>query len=321
MSKAPPARVRAWTVGALIREGTRCFRRARIAFGHGTLNATDEAAWLVSHVLRHAPDEIGSLWSNRVSHRAASRILALFRRRVRERQPAAYLTREAWLADVRFYVDKRVIVPRSHIAGLLKAGLEPWIGPAGRVRSVLDLCTGSGCLAVLAARAFPHARVDGADISHAALEVAHRNVGAHHLSRRIRLICSDLYSRLHGRRYDLIVCNPPYVTTSSMQKLPLEYRHEPALALKGGPDGLDLVRRILAESAAHLKPRGVLVMEVGRGRHRLERAFPRASFIWPEADYGGAVFLLGRDELETQRWGISSEVRSSRTRLRVSSRN
>lgn len=319
MSTARPARARAWTVGALIREGTRCFRKARIVFGHGTLNAADEAAWLVSHVLRRAPDEIGLSWSKIVSDRAASRILALFRRRIRERQPAAYLTHEAWLVGARFHVDKRVIVPRSHIAGLLKAGLEPWLGHADRVRSVLDLCTGSGCLAVLAAHAFPRAHVDAADISRRALQVARRNVNAHHLARRIRVIHSDLYSKLHGRRYDLIVCNPPYVTTYSMRRLPPEYRHEPALALGGGPDGLDLVRRILAESAAHLKPRGVLVVEVGRGRNRLERAFPRAPFVWPEADFGSAVFLLDRDDLETQRWASSSEARSSRTRPRVSS--
>jgi len=304
-----------------VRHGARRFRRARIALGHGTLNATDEAAWLVAHALHRAPDEIGFSWSETVSDKAASRILILFRRRIRERQPAAYLTHEAWLGGVRFYVDKRVIVPRSHIAGLLKAGLEPWISRSGRVRSVLDLCAGSGCLAVLAAHAFPRARVDAADISRSALEVARRNVGAHHLVRRIRLIHSDLYLKLHGRRYDLIVCNPPYVTTSSMQRLPPEYRHEPALALKGGPDGLQLVRRILAESAAHLTPRGMLVVEVGRGRNRLERAFPRVPFVWPDTDYGGAVFLLGRDDLETQRWESSREARSSRTRPGASSRN
>ncbi len=223
--------------------------------------------------------------------------MRLFDRRVRERKPAAYLIREAWLGDHRFYVDERVIVPRSHIAGLLREGLSPWLARPGNVRSVLDLCTGSGCLAILAAYAFPDAHIDAADISCPALAVARRNVRTHRLTRRVRVIRSDLYSKLRGKRYDLIFCNPPYVTGDAMRRLPPEYRHEPRLALAGGVEGLDVVRRLLMESGAHLKPKGLLVVEVGRGRRRLERSLPRIGFVWPEAVAGSAVFLVERDGL------------------------
>ena len=231
----------------------------------------------------------------------AERIIRLFNRRIRERKPAAYLIREAWLGDRRFYVDERAIVPRSHIAALLHEGLSPWIRRPDNIRSVLDLCTGSGCLAVLAAYAFPNARIDATDISRPALEVARRNVRAHRLTRRVRVIRSDLYSRLRGKRYDLVLCNPPYVTSNAMRRLPAEYHHEPRLALAGGADGLDVVRRILAESGAHLQPGGLLVVEVGRGRRRLERSFPDMGFVWPESVAGSAVFLIGRGGLPKSR--------------------
>ncbi len=312
---------RAWTVGALVRYGARRFRRARLAFGHGTSNAADEAAWLVSHVLREVPEAVHPARSDTVSPATAKGILGLFDRRIRERLPAAYLTREAWLGDLHFYVDPRVIVPRSHIAALLREGLEPWIGDPDRIRSVLDLCTGGGSLAILSARVFARARIDAADVSRAALAVARRNVSGHRLGGRIRLIESDLFAKLRGRRYDLIVCNPPYVTTSSMRRLPPEYRHEPELALAGGPDGLGLVRRLVAEAGAHLKPRGLMVVEVGRGRKRVERAFPGIRFIWPDAAPGGAVFVLEREALPAQRSDKPSEARSSRVRPEVSSRN
>ena len=264
------------------------------------MNAADEAAWLVSHALREAPAAVHPGRSDTVPPAAAKRIYRLFERRIRERIPAAYLTREAWLGELRFYVDQRVIVPRSHIAALLRERLEPWIGDPGRIGSVLDLCTGCGSLAILSARAFERARTDATDISRAALAVARRNVRTHRLGRRIRLIRSDLLTKLHGRRYDLIVCNPPYVTASSMRRLPPEYRHEPGLALAGGPDGLDIVRRVIAEAGAHLKPHGVMVVEVGRGRQRVERAFPAIPFIWPDAAPGSAVFVLERAALARQ---------------------
>ena len=286
-----------WTAATLIAEGARRFRRARLAYGHGVTNARDEAAWLALHALKLPFDAGPALRARPVGAAAARRALDFFDRRVRDRRPAAYLTREAWLGGLSFYVDERAIVPRSHIAGMLEDGLAPWIPGPGRVRSVLDLCTGSGCLAILAARAFRRARVDAADISAAALAVARINVRRHAMGKRVRLVRSDLYSALKGRRYDLIVCNPPYVTTASMRRLPREYRREPRLALAGGADGLAAVRVILREAAAHLAPGGLLVMEVGSGRRRVERAFPRVEFTWAEVPGGGDVLVAERGQL------------------------
>jgi ribosomal protein L3 glutamine methyltransferase len=286
----------AWTVATLIREGARRFRRAALAYGHGTTNARDEAAWLTLHALGITDSGAAAL-PRRVRSSEARRVLALFERRIRTRKPAAYLTRQAWLAGVPFYVDERVIVPRSHIAGMLQDRLAPWAGDPGRIGTVLDLCTGSGCLAVLAARAFPRARVDAADISPAALAVARLNLRRHRLDRRIRLIRSDLFAALGERRYDVIVCNPPYVTAASMRRLPPEFRREPRLALAGGADGLDAVRAILREAAGHLTRSGMLVMEVGSGRGRVERAFPRLPVTWAETPGGGDVLLVQREAL------------------------
>ena len=224
------------------------------------------------------------------------RVLALVERRVREKIPVAYLTHEAWLGEYSFYVDGRVIIPRSFIAELMRERFEPWLQRP--VRDALDLCTGSGCLAVLLAKTFPAARVDAADLSPEALAVARRNVARYRLGRRIRLVRSDLFSRLKDRRYDLIVCNPPYVNAASMRALPREYRHEPALALAGGTDGLTLVRKILAIAAEHLRPGGLLVCEIGHNRRVLERAYPSVPFAWPETSAGpGHVFVLKRKDL------------------------
>lgn len=297
MSRHDTSSAHGWTAGKLVREGARRFRRARLVFGHGTVNATDEAAWLVRHALNLKPQTTPDDLSRVVAPGVAKKTLRLFEQRIRERKPAAYLLHQAWLGNLCFYVDKRVIVPRSHIAVMLQGALAPWVRQPDRVKRVLDLCTGSGCLAVLAARAFPNAQVDAADISASALSVARRNVRDHRLERRIRLFRSDLFSELEGKRYDLILCNPPYVTTASMRRLPPEYRHEPELALAGGTDGLDTVRRIIAESGAHLKPGAVLVIEVGGGRRRVERAFPRIAFIWPDTDAAGDVLVLEREAL------------------------
>lgn len=286
---------RRWTVGELVETGARRFRRAGLAFGHGTFNARDEAAYLALHALRLPAAYSPKLSRHKASPDGARHVLDLFERRIRERKPAAYLTREAWLGDLRFYVDERVIVPRSHIAGLLHGGLAPWISGSGAVRAGLDLCTGSGCLAIVMARAFPRARIDASDLSAPALEVARINVRRHRLGRRIRLVRSDLLAALRGRRYDLIVCNPPYVTGQSMRRLPAEYRHEPRQALAGGHDGLDLVRRILRRAPRHLAPGGVLLVEVGSGRRAVEKAWPRLPFTWLDED--GGVFLLTREEL------------------------
>jgi ribosomal protein L3 glutamine methyltransferase len=299
VSKAGGKRQRApgsgWTAAALIAEGTRRFRRIRLAYGHGTANARDEAAWLTLHALKLPPAATRAALARPVAPRQAARVLALFERRVRSRKPAAYLTREAWLAGLPFYVDERVIVPRSHIAGMLTNRLAPWTSPG--VKSVLDLCTGSGSLAILAARAFPRARIDATDISAAALAVARINVRRYRMGRRIRLVRSDLYAALGGRRYDVIVCNPPYVTAASMRRLPREYRREPRIALAGGVDGLDAVRAILQGAEAHLEPGGTLVMEVGSGRARVERASPRTAFTWAETPGGGDVLVARREDL------------------------
>ena len=263
-------------LGTLIRQTERRLRAARLHYGHGTDNAHDEAAFLVLRGLG-LPFDADLERSAR-----PERVEALVRRRIEERIPAAYLLKEAWLDGARFYVDRRVIIPRSHIAFLLK---ELRVTP----KRVLDLCTGSGCLAILAARAFPRARVDASDISAAALAVAARNVRMHRLASRIRLIRSDLYSALRGR-YDLVISNPPYVSTPSMRKLPPEYRHEPGLALGGGRDGLQFVSRILAGAAQHLSAEGILMCEIGENRKTLARAYPSTSFRWPRDE----VFTLAR---------------------------
>ena len=285
-------------MGGLVRHGARRFRAAHLVFGHGTRNARDEAAYLALRALNLPLDTTAGDLDRPVDAHDARRVLSLFERRVRSRKPAAYLTREAWLGDFRFHVDERVVVPRSHIAGLLRENLAPWMPDRRAIRSILDLCTGSGCLAVLLAHSFPGARIDATDTSSAALAVARMNVGKYRLTRRIRLIKSDLFSALGGKQYDLIVSNPPYVTTAGMRRLPREYRHEPRVALAGGRDGLDMVRRILLQAPAHLNPGGLLMVEVGRGRRRLEHAFPRVAFTWPEGAGGDAVFLVEREEID-----------------------
>lgn len=262
------------------------------------LGPRDEAAYLVLHALKLPVDASERILARPVSLDDAGRARDLFDRRIRSRKPAAYLTREAWLGRHRFYVDERVIVPRSHIAGLLDEKLAPWIARPRRISNALDLCTGSGCLAIVLARAFPSARVDATDLSSAALEVARINVRRHRLGGRVRVLRSDLYSALRGRHYDLIVCNPPYVTAQAMHRLPHEYRYEPRMALSGGGrDGLELVRAILQGAARHLRPGGILVMEVGDGRPRVEHAFPGIEFIWPDTPGGGDVLIVSREQL------------------------
>jgi ribosomal protein L3 glutamine methyltransferase len=297
LSAAKVSAGRAWTVGGLVRAGTRRFRLARLAFGHGTANARDEAAYLALHALGLPLDTPAGVCDRRVAARDARRVLELFGRRIESRKPAAYLTREAWLGKCRFQVDERVVVPRSHIAGLLRESLAPWIRDRGSVRRALDLGTGSACLAILLAHAFPRARIDAADISAGALAVARLNVRDHGMRARIRLVASDLFSALGSRRYDVIVSNPPYVDAASMRRLPPEYRHEPAIALAGGRDGLDAVRRIVARAREHLDPGGLLVVEVGRARRHVERAFPQVAFAWPETAAGHAVFIVEREGL------------------------
>lgn len=255
----------------------RRFARARLHYGHGTRDAREEAAWLVAAV------------------KGKKRIETLIRRRIRERIPLAYLLNEAWLGEHSFYVDRRVVVPRSFIAELLRDRLSPWL--RREPKRALDLCTGSGCLAVLLALTFPKARVDAADLSRAALAVARKNVNRHRMKERIRLVESDLFSSLGDRKYDLIVCNPPYVTARSMRRLPKEYCHEPARALAGGRDGLLFVRKIIGEARGRLRPDGLLVCEIGGNREALERACPSLEFAWPETSDPGSVFILEREQL------------------------
>jgi ribosomal protein L3 glutamine methyltransferase len=255
------------TLEKLIEKTEKRFKAARLHYGHGTDNPHDEAAFLVLRGLGLAFDSDLNRKAN------PRRVEGLIRKRIAQRIPAAYLLSEAWLDGLPFYVDRRVIVPRSHIAFLFK-------DLPTKPRRILDLCTGSGCLAVLAARAFPRAQVDASDISAAALEVAARNVRKHKLAGRVRLINSDLFAKLTAR-YDLIVSNPPYVATPSMRKLPPEYRYEPGLALAGGHDGLAFASRIIAGAHEHLRPGGLLVCEVGDGKAAVERAYPRAGLVWP----------------------------------------
>lgn len=264
------------TLRELIARTERRLRAARLHYGHGAGNPHDEAAWLVLRGLRLAFDA-----DLNADAKGEERIERLIEKRIRERVPLAYLLGEAWLDGLAFHVDRRVIIPRSHIPFVLK-GLP--IAP----RRILDLCTGSGCLAILAARAFPRARVDAADLSAPALAVAKKNVLRHRLGKRVRLIRSDLFDSLRGEEYDLIVANPPYVSTASMRSLPPEYRYEPGLALAGGKDGLELVSRIIAAAPAHLNPGGLLACEVGDGRKAVERAYPRLPLAWPMEE----VFIL-----------------------------
>jgi ribosomal protein L3 glutamine methyltransferase len=278
------------------------FGEAKLAFGHGSANAYDEAAYLLLHSLHLPLERLEPFLDARLTHAERQQLAQLFQRRIDQRIPAAYLTREAWLGEFRFYVDERVIIPRSFIADLLPDGLAAYVGDAAKVVSVLDLCTGSGCLAILLAHAFPAADVDAVDISSDALAVAQRNVSDYGLADRINLLRSDLFRNLPDKSYDLIVSNPPYVTARAMDELPAEYRHEPALALAGGDDGLDAVRTIMREAPRFLAPRGLLVVEIGHNRDAVEFTWPRTPFVWLDTGSSAdSVFLLTREEVVAAR--------------------
>jgi ribosomal protein L3 glutamine methyltransferase len=286
------------TIRDWLRYAVSRFAATGLYFGHGTTNAYDEAAYLLLHTLHLPLDRLEPFLDAKLTHAEREEVLDIVARRVNERMPAAYLTREAWLGEHRFYVDERVLIPRSYIAELLGEGLSPWIANPESIQTALDLCTGSGCLAILMAHQFPDADVDAADISSDALAVALRNVADHGVQGRVNLIRSDLLSNLTDKQYDLIVSNPPYVTAVAMEELPPEYRHEPQLALAGGDDGLDAVRTILARAADFLSPEGLLVVEVGANREATEAAFPRLPFTWlATASSEDNVFLLRRQDL------------------------
>ncbi|MBU4499257.1 MAG: 50S ribosomal protein L3 N(5)-glutamine methyltransferase [Thiobacillus sp.] len=274
------------------------FNESKLCFGHGSDNAFDEAAYLILHTLHLPLDRLDPFLDASLTHDEAEEVKNVIERRVRERVPAAYLTHEAWLAEHRFYVDERVIVPRSFIAELLPEQLSPWVDVPENVTRALDLCTGSGCLGILAALAFPDATVDAVDLSRDALDVAARNVADYGLQDRVELIESDLFTALQGRTYDLILSNPPYVNAESVAALPPEYQAEPALALGSGADGLDATRQILAQAASHLNPNGLLVVEIGHNRDVLEAAYPGLPFTWLETESGDQfVFMLRREDL------------------------
>ncbi len=274
------------------------FGQARLAFGHGCANAYDEAAYLLLHTLHLPLDRLEPFLDAHLTQAERQMLGELFTRRIDERVPAAYLTHEAWLGEFRFYVDERVIIPRSFIAELLGDGLETWVGPANEVTSALDMCTGSGCLAIMLAHAYPEADVDAVDISAEALAVAQRNVSEYGLADRINLIRSDLFANLPEKSYDIIISNPPYVTASAMDNLPAEYRHEPRLALAGGEDGLDAVRVLVKEAPRFLNHGGTLAVEIGHSRIAVEAAFPRLPMVWlATAGSDDGVFVVKREDL------------------------
>lgn len=285
-----------------LRSGARRLQRAGVFFGHGTDNARDDAAALLWHAMALPADAPAAVYRRRLSGAQLAAYRELLARRVRERQPAVYLTGTIWFAGIPIRIDRRALVPRSPIAELIERRFEPWVEPR-RVRRILDLGTGSGCIAVACAKAFPRARVDASDVSAEALSLARENVRRLRLSRRVEVLESDHFSALQGRRYDIIASNPPYVGQREMKSLPPEYRHEPQMALAAGRDGLDSVRVILREAASHLQPGGILVVEVGNTETVLRRRYPRAPFLWLEFERGGGgVFLLTREQLEAHVW-------------------
>ena len=286
------------TVRDYLRFAVSRFNQAKLFFGHGSSDAYDEAAYLILHTLHLPLDRLEPFLDAHLTDGERSEVLNILHRRVELRIPAAYLTHQAFLGEFSFYVDERVIVPRSFIAELLLEQLSPWIAEPDDIRSVLDLCTGSGCLAILAAHAFPHAGVDAVDLSCAALAVAERNVADYQLQDRVSLIESDLFAKLEGKRYDLIISNPPYVDAVSVAALPQEYLHEPKLALGSGRDGLDATRLILEQAAQHLTQNGILVVEIGHNRDVLEAAYPGLPFTWLDVSAGDQfVFMLHKNDL------------------------
>jgi len=286
------------TLRDVLRYAVSRFNAAKLIFGHGSSNALDEAAYLILHTLHLPLDNLDTYLDAHLLPAEVAHILKIIERRTTDRVPAAYITNEAWLGTYQFYVDERVIVPRSFIAELIPSYFSPWVTDPDAVTDILELCTGSGCLPVMLADAFPDAHVDTADISADALAVAKINVATYGLEDRITLIESDLYAKVPNKKYQLIVSNPPYVNSNSMTKLPQEYLHEPQIALGGGEDGMDLVRTIIAGAKKHLTADGILIVEIGHERAYAEAAFPELEFTWVSTSAGDdMVFLLTADQL------------------------
>lgn len=287
------------TVRDLHRFAVSRFNAAELFYGHGTDNAWDEAAYLILSTLKLPLDRLEPMYDAKLLPEELAQVLDILKQRVETRKPAAYLTKEAWLGEYKFFVDERTIVPRSFIAEIIReGGLTPWIEYPELIHRAMDLCTGSGCLAIVMADAFPDAAIDALDLSPDALDVAEINVLEYSLGERIDLMDSDLFSAVEGELYDLIISNPPYVDAHSVEELPPEYLHEPEMALGSGEDGLDITRRILEEATRFLNPLGVLVVEIGHNREELEASYPDLPFVWLETESGdGFVFLLTREML------------------------
>jgi len=284
------------TLRDVLRYAVTRFNEAQLAFGHGQADAFEEAAFIVLRTLKLPIERLDFFADAYLTHAEIHDLLQVIDRRVKKRLPAAYLLNEAWLRGYKFYVDERVIVPRSFIGELLDEGLAPWVQDAAEVRDVLDMCTGSGCLAIMAADQFPQASVDAADISADALQVARRNVADYHFEQRVNLVKSDLFAALGTKRYDLILCNPPYVTDAAMARLPAEYAQEPRLALAGGADGMTLVKTLVRQARGHLKRGGLLVVEVGDGRAAAEKIFSDLPLTWITTSAGDDMVFLARQE-------------------------
>jgi ribosomal protein L3 glutamine methyltransferase len=273
-------------------------RRGQVFFGHGSSNAFDEAVYMVQSALSLPVGDIGPFWDARVTAHETTRLIRFVTQRVVDRKPASYITGEAWLQGHAFKVDERVIIPRSFIAELLADQLTPWVNAPEMPFQILDMCTGSGCLAILAAYVFENAEVDAVDLSVDALSVARENIELHDLKHRVHPVESNLFSHLHGKQYDFILTNPPYVNEASMKKLPPEYLHEPRMALAGGDSGMDLIQDILEQAPKHLKDGGFLVVELGNEKLHFEAAFPHLNPIWLETSAGDEqVFLLNKEDL------------------------
>jgi ribosomal protein L3 glutamine methyltransferase len=286
------------TLRDLLRHAVTRFNTEQLYFGHGSDNAFDEAAYLLLHTLKLPLDRLDPFLDARLTEPEINTLISLIERRAKDRVPVAYLTNEALLGDYRFYVDERVIVPRSFIAELIPDQFQPWVSNPDEIKNVLDLCTGSGCLAIMLADVFPNAQIDAVDLSTDALEVAKKNVNDYELLDRVTLYHSDLYHQLPDKKYDLIVTNPPYVNSASMTKLPAEYRAEPQMALAGGEDGMDLVRRIVAGAKDRLTDNGVLIVEIGNEFEFAEAAFANVEITWLSTSAGDtSVFLLTADQL------------------------
>ena len=287
------------TIRDLLRYAVTRFNTAKLFFGHGSTNALDEAAYLILHTLKLPLDKLDPFFDARLLQDEVDAVLRVIEQRADERLPAAYITNEGWLGGYRFYVDERVIVPRSFIAELIPDQFSPWVSNPDKITNILEMCTGSGCLPIMLADAFPNAHVDTVDISADALVVAKLNVDEYELQDRITLIESDLYTNVPEKKYDLIVTNPPYVNATSMGKLPPEYLREPQIALAGGDDGMDLVRKIVAGAAKRLTPNGILMVEIGNERAFAEAAFPELNLTWLTTSAGDdMVFLVTADQLQ-----------------------